>query len=101
MRRRLATLLAIAVTMTTMVAVSAGAAFAVAEPGDRFNPGNEHAYESGNCIAFGSSFYTHNGLASGGTLGEGNNYPGQTGPSGGARGEEIKYYQGLCAGNDG
>ena len=80
-----------------MVVGSAGAALAV-EPVDRWNPGTPHAYESANCIAVASSDVTHNGLASGGTLGEGNNYPWQSGPSGGARGEEIRFLQGLCGG---
>ena len=93
--RRMIVVLGVA---AAMVVGSAGAALAV-EPVDRWNPGTPYAYESGNCIAVASSDLTHNGLASGGTLGEGNNYLWQTGPSGGARGEEIKFLQGLCGGH--
>lgn len=92
--RRMVAVLGLA---AAMVVGSAGAALAV-EPVDQWNPGTPRAYQSDNCIAVASSDVTHNGLASGGTLGEGNNFAWQSGPSGGARGEEIKLLQGLCGG---
>jgi len=61
-----------------------------------FGPNENSKPQSDNCIAIFSSGVTGNGTAPGGTLGEGNNAAGQTGPSGGARGAEIKALQAAC-----
>ena len=92
-------LLTVAVIMAAMITATALLALArqgppapVVEP----NPGTSNAAKSGNGIAVGSSALTKNALNPNGTLGKGNNLPGQTGPSGGARGDEIKAAQEAC-----
>ena len=80
-----------------LLASTGGAVFAD-PPGSGPNPGNPQSTNSDNCIASASSALTGNGNDAGGTLGEGNNSPGQTGPSHGVRGAEIKGLQALCGG---
>jgi hypothetical protein len=76
--------------------LTATAGMVLADPISGPNPGNPQAANSNNCIAVFSSGVTANGQAAGGTLGQGNNTPGQTGPAHGARGEEIKGLQATC-----
>lgn len=92
--RRIVSVMAVMALMAALVALGAGSA--VAAPVSEPNPGTPNSAKSANCIAVFSSGVTANGRAPGGTLGEGNNAPGQTGPSGGARGDEIKALQEAC-----
>ncbi len=72
---------------------TAGAALAA--PVSAPNP-NSQAGNSGNCIAYYSAGVTANGLASGETLGVGNNVSGNDNTSHGQRGAEIQALQDSC-----
>jgi hypothetical protein len=79
-----------------LLTLGAAALFAVSVAGGAAAADRNNAERSGNCIAVASSAVQHNGTHPGGTLGEGNNEEGQTGPNHGARGDEIKALQDEC-----